>query len=108
MSAEPERERKEPGTEIELRKRRNGTYFGPNFFNADMAITKGFDVWESVAVKFRMDAFNAFNHINAGGPNGNVLGGSSAKPGVDPEGTISGQAPGATARYLEFSLRVQF
>ena len=83
------------------------TYFGPNFFNADMAITKGFDVWESVAVKFRMDAFNAFNHINAGGPNGDVLGGNSAKAG-DLAGNITGQAPGSQARYLEFSLRVQF
>jgi hypothetical protein len=83
------------------------TYFGPNFFNADMAITKGFDVWESVAVKFRMDAFNTFNHINAGGPNGDVLGGNSAKAG-DPAGNITGQAPGSQARYLEFSLRVQF
>jgi hypothetical protein len=85
----------------------NNTYFGPNFFNADLALTKGFDVWESVVVKFRMDDFNAFNHINAGGPNGDVLGGNSAQAG-DPAGTINGQAPGSQARYLEFSLRVQF
>jgi hypothetical protein len=83
------------------------TYFGPKFFNADMAITKAFTVWESVALKFRMDAFNAFNHINAGGPNGDVLGGTNAQAG-DPAGQITGMAPAGQPRQLEFSLRVQF
>ena len=44
------------------------TYFGPSFFNADLAITKSFSIHESIAAKFRMDAFNAFNHINARQP----------------------------------------
>ncbi len=82
------------------------TYRGPRFFSDDMAITKGFDVWESVAVKFRMDAFNVFNHITAGNPGGNIESG----------GAIGGQGGGCGpsngnicgARQLEFSLRVQF
>ena len=48
------------------------TYRGPRFFSDDMAVTKAFSVWESVAVKFRMDAFNVFNHITAGNPGGNI------------------------------------
>ena len=74
------------------------TYFGPSFFNTDLALTKAFSIWEQVAVKFRMDAFNAFNHINAGQPGGNV----------ENLGTIGNEAPGGQPRQMEFSLRVQF
>jgi outer membrane receptor protein involved in Fe transport len=80
------------------------TYRGPTFFSTDLAITKAFTIWESVAAKFRMDAFNAFNHINPGNPGGTV----------DQPGTISGEANGCFPnggcgpRQLEFSLRVQF
>ena len=73
--------------------------FGPLFFNADLALTKAFTIHENIVTKFRMDAFNGFNHINAGNPNNDdVLG----------NGPINGQAAGGATRQLEFSLRVQF
>lgn len=74
------------------------TYRGPGFFNTDLAITKGFTIWESVVVKFRMDAFNAFNHINPGNPGGNI----------ESAGTIGGEGAGGAPRQLEFALRLQF
>ena len=80
------------------------TYFGPTFFTSDMAITKGFNIWESVEAKFRMDAFNVFNHINPGNPGGNI----------ESAGTISSEAAGCFPnascgpRQLEFSMRLQF
>jgi hypothetical protein len=80
------------------------TYRGPTFFGTDMAITKAFTIHESIVTKFRMDAFNAFNHITAGNPSG----------GIESPGTISGEGGGCGAgndcgpRQLEFSLRVQF
>lgn len=86
-----------PGLDTIGNVKRN-TYLGPAFFNDDLAITKAFTIYENVVTKFRMDAFNAFNHINPGNPGGNI----------ESTGTISGQAPGGTARQLEFSLRVQF
>jgi len=74
-------------------------YSGPAFFNDDLAVTKAFTIHENIAAKFRVDAFNAFNHINAGNPNnGDIFN----------DGPISGQAPGANTRQLEFSFRVQF
>ena len=74
-------------------------YRGPSFFNTDMAITKAFTIHESIVTKFRMDAFNAFNHINAANPNnGDIFG----------NGPINGMAWGAVPRQLEFSLHVQF
>jgi len=48
-----------------------------------------------------MDAFNVFNHINYGNPNGNIeqAGSINAGPGVD----------GSTnPRQLQFVFRVQF
>ena len=74
------------------------TYFGPSFFNSDLALSKTVTIHENVALKFRMDAYNAFNHINPGNPGGNI----------ESDGTISGGAPGYSPRQLEFMLRVQF
>ena len=82
-------------------------YFGPSFFNSDLTLTKSFAIWESVATVFRMDAFNAFNHINAGNPGGDVFGSVGAPTG-SAAGFIGGEAPGPGPRQLEFSLRVQF
>jgi hypothetical protein len=94
----------------------SNTYLGPKFFTEDMALSKAFTVWESVAVKFRADAFNVFNHINAGNPsNGDVFGSVGTTTG-SPAGVISGEAGGCGGgvggscgpRQLELSLRVQF
>jgi len=80
------------------------TYTGPRFFSTDMALTKSFTLWESVVTKFRMDAFNAFNHITAGLPNGNIESGGS----IGGEGGGCGQGSDCGPRQLEFSLHVQF
>jgi outer membrane receptor protein involved in Fe transport len=81
------------------------TYFGPGYFNTDLGLTKAFTIHENIAAKFRMDAFNAFNHINPGNPSG----------GIESAGTITAEAQGCGPggqgcgpRQLEFSLRVQF
>ncbi|HUX45131.1 MAG TPA: TonB-dependent receptor [Terracidiphilus sp.] len=88
---------KNPGLDTIGNAGRN-TYFGPGFFNTDLAITKAFTIRESLVAKFRMDAFNAFNHINPGNPGGSI----------ESTGTITGEAPGGVPRQLEFSLRLQF
>ena len=74
------------------------TYWGPSFYNMDLSVQKTFAIWEKVGVKARADAYNAFNHINPGNPQGNV---TSA-------GNITGEAPGPGPRYLELSLKVTF
>jgi outer membrane receptor protein involved in Fe transport len=75
--------------------------FGPHFFNTDISVQKNFPIKERVALQFRMDAFNAFNHINFGLPGGNIeqSGSITSGPGVD--GT-------ANPRQLQFVVRVQF
>jgi outer membrane receptor protein involved in Fe transport len=76
----------------------HNTYFGPAFFNTDLSISKVVPIHEDVALKFRMDAYNGFNHISPGNPGGNI----------ESDGTITGGAAGYSPRQLEFSLRVQF
>jgi hypothetical protein len=75
--------------------------FGPHFFNTDISVQKNFPIKESIVFQFRMDAFNAFNHINFGLPGGNIQqsGSITSGPGVD--GT-------ANPRQLQFVARVQF
>ncbi len=39
---------------------------GPSFFNTDLAVQKAFPIKESLSAQLRLDAYNAFNHINPG------------------------------------------
>jgi hypothetical protein len=77
---------------------RRNSYFGPHFYNVDLSLQKSFSIWEHVETKFRMDAQNAFNHINPGNPGGNI----------ESAGTITGEGPGPGPRQLEFSLSAKF
>ena len=74
------------------------TYWGPSFWNTDISVAKAFPIWEKVDVRARADAYNAFNHLNAGNPQANV----------QSPGTINGEAPGPGPRYLELSLKLTF
>jgi hypothetical protein len=77
--------------------------WGPSFYNTDLSLQKSFNIWEHVDTKFRMDAYNALNHINPGNPGGYILGPAGSNPG-----SITGEAPGPGPRQLEFSLKVTF
>jgi outer membrane receptor protein involved in Fe transport len=89
---------------------RNSNY-GPGFFNTDLAVQKTFAIKESVSALFRMDAFNVFNHISSGNPNGN-----SNSLNVDSVANITNGAGGngvgpvgaSSPRQLSFTARVQF
>ncbi len=58
-----------------------------------------------------MDAFNVFNHINAGNPsNTNIFNGAPGTPAGGITGEANGCVPGGNCgpRQLEFSARIQF
>jgi Carboxypeptidase regulatory-like domain/TonB dependent receptor len=74
---------------------------GPGFFNDDLALLKTFPIRESVALQFRMDAFNLFNHINPGNPGNTCIDCSGA-------GVITGMALGDGPRQLQFALTLKF
>lgn len=78
---------------------RNGK-FGPNFFNTDMAVQKNFPIHESLFAQFRMDAYNAFNHMSLSNPGGTLDQGDQNIGGL-----FGSQFP---TRQLQFSVRLQF
>ncbi len=88
----------------------NNNYFGPALFNSDLAMSKTFSIHESIGIKFRFDAYNAFNHISSGNPSNTDI--FSAGPIDQNSGNggngYGGMANGSQPRQLEFSLRVTF
>lgn len=77
--------------------------FGPHFFNADMALQKDFSLREKLTFQLRVDAYNAFNHINFGIPGGNISSANAGSIGAGPG--IGGYT---NPRQLQFSGRFQF
>ncbi|QMV18623.1 hypothetical protein GOB94_07940 [Granulicella sp. 5B5] len=77
------------------------TAWGPGLFNSDMSIMKNVTFHERYTVQFRMDAFNAFNHINFENPGGNIQNGNSIGGGPGPNGTTN-------PRQLQFTLHLAF
>lgn len=73
--------------------------FGPSFFNVDMSLQKNFPIYETLLAQFRFDAYNVINKINLANPGGGIDQGPQY---------ISGMAPGANPRQLQFSLRLLF
>jgi hypothetical protein len=84
---------------------RNNSW-GPRFFNSDISLSKAFTVRERYEIKARMDAYNAFNHINFGNPNGTIdqTNAGSIGSGPYPAGTGGTTNP----RQLQFTLHLAF
>jgi len=77
------------------------TLRGPHFSNVDLGVAKNFPLFrERYSLKFRADAFNAFNHPNFALPNTNINSGTF--------GVITNLAGQNTFRVLQMSLRFQF
>jgi hypothetical protein len=93
---------------------RNGLR-GPHIFNQDLGLAKNFPIYaERVNLKFRADAFNAFNHPNFNIPLENVFNGYDQQDVTSTTfGDISNTLdPGGNgnngARVLQLSLRLEF
>jgi hypothetical protein len=79
-----------------------GAFTGPATINDDMSLSKTIPIHESVALEFRMDAFNAFNRINPGNPS------TCIDCGPTGGGVINGMALGTGPRQLQFAATVKF
>ena len=64
----------------------------------DFSLTKNFPIREAVKAQFRAEVFNAWNHVNFGGPN------------TDPTSTAFGQITGTAsdARSWQFAFKLTF
>lgn len=81
---------------------------GPGFWNVDIALSKTVVIHENITAQFRMNAFNAFNHINPSTPAGNPQFAGFATVDSATAGRITAIANGSTPRQLEFAAKVQF
>ncbi|HZN10896.1 MAG TPA: hypothetical protein VFC61_04410, partial [Blastocatellia bacterium] len=73
---------------------------GPSYFNTDFSMFKNLNFTEHFRGQFRWEVFNLFNNVNLGQPVGCVDCGDS--------GRITGLAPGATMRQMQFAVRIEF
>jgi hypothetical protein len=85
---------------------RRNSLFGPRFFNADMSFSKNITFKERYTAQFRMDAFNAFNHINLGNPNGTIDASNAGSIGGGP--FPAGIGGTTNPRQLQFTAHIQF
>jgi Carboxypeptidase regulatory-like domain len=72
---------------------------GPNYVNQDLGLGKTFPIGDKVNLKFRTDAFNAFNHASFSAPSS-----SDITNGLFGQITTTS----TSARVLQFSLRLEF
>jgi len=73
---------------------------GPNYVNFDLGVGKDFPIYgDNLKLKFRADAFNAFNHASFDNPSSNDI--TSGNFGAITD-TVS------NARVLQLALRVEF
>ena len=85
---------------------RRNTAFGPNFFNSDISLMKNVTIHERYTAQFRMDAYNAFNHINFGLPNVTI---DSSTAGTIGGGPFPASTNGTTnPRQLQFTAHLAF
>jgi outer membrane receptor protein involved in Fe transport len=80
-----------------------GVLTGPNVFKTDLAVWKSWNFsakGEQMALQLRAEAFNAFNHVNAGIPDNNI---------DDPAaGQITSLQSGLPMRQFQFGVHFQF
>jgi len=76
------------------------TFWGPGQWNADISVSKSVPIRESFRAQFRVDAFNAFNHINPGNPGAGI---DAANGGL-----ISSINTNLSPRQLEFAAKLIF
>ena len=76
------------------------TVYGPTFFNQDLSILKTFAIREKYKFQVRGETFNFFNHTQLGDPNWTVTDANA--------GQITGLAPFAQMRRMQFAFRLDF
>jgi outer membrane receptor protein involved in Fe transport len=85
-------------------------YTAPHTWNVDLAAAKTFTIHEDVTAQFRVNAFNAFNHINPSAPTPFYpqFGLASTVDNPYIGGKIFNAALGTTPRQLNFELTLRF
>jgi hypothetical protein len=70
---------------------------GPGSRNVDLSLFRTFALQNSMRLQFRLEAFNAFNWVNLGNPQGNIT-----------SATVGQILSGGDARVMQVGLRLTF
>jgi hypothetical protein len=79
----------------------NGAVRGPGYLNVDMSAFKSVNLFESQAIEFRFDAFNAMNIVSYGNPDTGITDTTFGQ--IASQNAIRSQE-----RHLQFSLKYTF
>ena len=79
---------------------------GPNFWQADAALTRDFRIAERFVLNMRAEGFNIFNRAQYGLPSGNLSSGTFGHI----TSTVNGSSPtgSGTPREFQFAMRLRF
>jgi hypothetical protein len=78
---------------------------GPGYANFDLGLAKHFLIGERYDIEFRMDAYNAFNHVNFGLPG---IGGSGGSTDISDPSSFGVINTAGAPRQMQFALRLDF
>jgi hypothetical protein len=81
-----------------------GSFHGPRYTDIDGAIARNFPIHEAVALQFRAEYFNLFNHTNFGDPTTSLGGSFGEITGTTPQNGANANDP----RIAQFSLKLNF
>jgi Carboxypeptidase regulatory-like domain len=81
-----------------------GSFIGPRYTDIDGAIARNFPIREAVALQFRAEYFNLFNHTNFGDPTTSLGGSFGEITGTTPQNGANANDP----RIAQFSLKLLF
>jgi hypothetical protein len=103
----------DPNTGAPLEQGNLGRNFihGPNFWSLNTAVQRNFQLREDLRLAFRLDAFNLFNHANAGNIDSNLADGpglfgiSNSVPTI---GVPNSLYAAGSPRSLQLMLKLQF
>lgn len=89
----------------------------PGYWNLDLGIQKRFAISERIAMQFRAEMFNAFNHVNFDNPRDASVGSPSFRSSVFAQTCCAAVAPpstqqiiqtGEAARVIQIALKLTF
>ena len=81
---------------------------GPRYFDADLAAVKNAKITERLSMEFRAEFFNAFNNVNFGRPDGNLLDSTYGEI-TGMAGSSSSNTYGtAQPRIIQFAMKLAF
>ncbi len=81
-----------------------GSFVGPHYTDVDAAIARNFPIREAVALQFRAEYFNLFNHTNFGDPTVSLGSSFGQITGTTPQNGANANDP----RIAQFSMKLEF